>query len=136
MVESVKSQLPEGVTTEEVAGDARKASGATGGVAVVQIITQVCMKGSIEKVMMLIYYLQLTKSISFYSIKLPANAQLYLEETRKFVDGEYIKPEYLMMVFGVEFELSDVLDELNGGVEKTKENKEEVIEEDDEEEDE
>ncbi len=71
------------------------------------------MKVSVEKMMVLIYYLQLTKSVSFYEIKLPPNAQLYLEETRKFVDGDYLDPQYLMGLAGVEFDLASILDGIN-----------------------
>ena len=101
------------MTTEEVRGDAQKASGSTAGVAILQIIIQLCFKGSISKILLLIYCLQLTKSISYFDLKLPTNAQLYLEELGKFVDGEYLKPDYIMGLLGIEFELSNIIDGIN-----------------------
>jgi hypothetical protein len=51
------------------------------------------MKGSIEKIMNLVYYLQLTKGISFYEVPYPSNSVVYLAETRKLIDFETLKPD-------------------------------------------
>ena len=68
------------------------------------------MKGSIDKIINLLYTLQLTKSISFYALKFPANAQIYIDELRKLVDAEALKPDNLLEMFGFEFKLADVID--------------------------
>jgi hypothetical protein len=51
------------------------------------------MKGSIEKIMNLIYYLQLTKAITLYEVPYPSNAVIYLNETRRLIDFESLKPD-------------------------------------------
>jgi len=68
------------------------------------------MKGSIDKIINLLYTLQLTKSISYYDLKFPANAQIYLNELRKLVDAEALKPDNLLEMFGFDFKLADVID--------------------------
>ena len=49
-----------------------------------------------DKVMNLVYYLQITKSVSFYEVKFPGNAEIFLQETRKLIDFEFLKPDPLI----------------------------------------
>ena len=100
---------------------------------VVQIILQIYMKGSVETTLTLVYWLQLTKSVSLFHLKQPANGQLYMGEISKFVDGDYLKAEYLIKLLGIDFDVSDVIDGVSAyaSVKKTQEedNEEELDEE-------
>ena len=66
MTMSIPAQLPAGVKLETVQSQVKGASTATIALSVVQIVFQICLKGSIEKIMNLLYYMQLTKAITFY----------------------------------------------------------------------
>ena len=58
----------------------------------------------------MVYYLQLTKSVSFYQIKYPANAQIYLLELSNLVQGENLKPDNLIALFGGDFTIADPIE--------------------------
>jgi hypothetical protein len=55
--------------------------------------------------MTLIFYLQIAKTITYYEIKFPGNAEIYLQETRKLVDFESLKPEALIQLVEPDFSL-------------------------------
>ena len=46
------------------------------------------MKGSIEKIISLVFYLQLSRALSLYEVPFPSNAVIYLVETRKLIEFE------------------------------------------------
>ena len=90
---SIATQLPEGVDEKDLRGSASVGSKSTIAITVCQIVFQLSMKGSINQMMTLVFYLQLAKTISFYELKFPGNAEIYLQEVRKLVDFESIAPE-------------------------------------------
>ena len=47
----------------------------------------------------LLFFLQITKSITIYKILVPAEIVIYIEEIRKFTDFESIDPNFLMKLF-------------------------------------
>ena len=44
------------------------------------------------------FMLQLIKSLTFFGIKIPANALIYIEELRKFIDFEMLSPDFVLKV--------------------------------------
>lgn len=55
--------------------------------------------------MNLVFFLQLAKAISFYDIKFPGNAEIFLQEARKLIDFEMLKPEFLVKLYDPRLEL-------------------------------
>ena len=55
------------------------------------------------------YYLQLTKSITFYGIKYPSNIEVYLQEMRKLVDLEHLQLTEIVRWFDPDFDLIEYL---------------------------
>lgn len=51
----------------------------------------------------------MTKAISYYSLKFPANSIIYIEQLRYLVDGEALKPDNLLKLVGADFSLADLL---------------------------
>ena len=46
--------------------------------------------------MFLILSMQLIKSLTIYEVKFPANVETYIKYIRMVVDGEMLKPDYLI----------------------------------------
>ena len=56
------------------------------------------MKKSIDSLWSMFFMLQLIKSLTFFGIKIPANALIYIEELRKFIDFEMLSPDFVLKV--------------------------------------
>ena len=54
------------------------------------------MKGSLDNLWQLFFMMQLIQSLTMFQVHMPSNAQLYVEEIRKFVDFEMLKPDFLI----------------------------------------
>ena len=52
-------------------------------------------------------YLQLIKAIALYDIKMPAIAEIFVQEIRKLIDFEMLKPEAIIKIFKPEFSLAE-----------------------------
>ena len=57
------------------------------------------MKGQMKNLLPLLFFLQISKSITIYKILVPAEIVIYIEEIRKFTDFESIDPNFLMKHF-------------------------------------
>lgn len=67
------------------------------------------MKGSIDKIINLLYTLQMTKSITYYCITYPANTIIYIDQLRSLVDAEMLKPDKILNFLGFEVTLKELL---------------------------
>ena len=81
------------------------------------------MKGSIERIMNLIYFLQMIKALSLYEIKYPGNSEIMIDETRKLIDFEALKPDNIIKLFVEDFDLQAVIE---GTASELKERKNEL----------
>ena len=96
---SVFQQLPKGVSEAELRSGAAAASNAASVLVIAQICMQLFMKGQIKNLLPLLFFLQISKSITIYKILVPAEIVIYIEEIRKFTDFESIDPNFLMKHF-------------------------------------
>ena len=51
----------------------------------------------------------MSKAISLYEIKYPANAEIMLQELRKLIDFEMLKPDFFIKTILPDFDLSEFL---------------------------
>ena len=65
------------------------------------------MKGNKNKILTLLYYLQLTKTIQFYNIGYPPNADLYIEEMKNLVDMEFASVGGIVRFFDPNFDVGE-----------------------------
>jgi hypothetical protein len=72
-------------------------------------VVQIATKGSIERIMGLLYMLQLAKALSMYEVKYPTNAEIMLQEVRKLVDFEALKPDNVLAQVAPGFNLQTLV---------------------------
>ena len=66
---------------------------------IIQIVAQVFMKGIIKSFLSFFFTLQIFVFLTLYEVPVPANADIYMTQTRKLVRFESIKPDNLLQVF-------------------------------------
>ena len=96
------------------------------------MVAQLSLKGSTQRVINLIFYLQLTKSLAGYEIVYPSNMQVYLEEIRKLVDFDFLKPQNIIRLFHPEFSIAELVDGIKDNFKSTATEMKRQLEEDDE----
>jgi len=53
----------------------------------------------------------MTKAIPLYEVSIPGNAELMLQEVRKLIDFEMLKPDSIASLLKIDFNLADFLGE-------------------------
>jgi len=76
----------------------------------IQLGFQFWLKGALSNLWVLFYSLQIVCYLSIYSIKMPANAEIYIIEITKIIEFEFFNIENLIVEFiDPEFKLFDFI---------------------------
>jgi hypothetical protein len=59
---------------------------------IIQLVLQIFLKGSVDDIWGLFLIMQLIAYMSIYDINIPSNVEIYVEEFRKLVAFEILKP--------------------------------------------
>jgi len=59
---------------------------------IIQLVLQISLKGSVDDIWGLFLIMQLIAYMSIYDINIPSNVEIYVEEFRKLVAFEILKP--------------------------------------------
>ena len=65
---------------------------------IIQVVLQLFLKGSIDDIWGLFLIMQLIAYMSVYDINIPGNVEIYVEEFRKLVAFEVLKPDQIMKI--------------------------------------
>jgi hypothetical protein len=65
---------------------------------IIQMVLQLFLKGSVDDIWGLFLIMQLIAYMSIYDINIPGNVEIYVEEFRKLVAFEILKPDSLIKV--------------------------------------
>lgn len=76
---------------------------------ITQFLSQLVLKGSLKHLLPAFFSMQLLKSVSILSIRIPAEIMIYLEQLRAFIDFEMLDPNDLMARALPGFDLADFL---------------------------
>lgn len=96
MRKSLPIQLPKGIKEEEIRQQAEAGANSMTFLIIFQVVLQLFMEQSIDSLWSMFFILQLVKSLTFFGIKIPANALIYIEELRKFIDFEMLSPDFVL----------------------------------------
>ena len=84
--------------------------------AIVQLAGSAFMKGALDDIWGLFLVLQLCAYMSVYETPVPANSELYMDEFRKMVKFEILKPDNLVGLWLPGFKLQDYLASARAGL--------------------
>jgi hypothetical protein len=65
---------------------------------IIGIILSFVLKQFKDRLMFLILNMQLVKSLTMYEVKMPANVEIYLGFIKTIVDGEMLKPDFVINI--------------------------------------
>ena len=99
MMKQIPRQLPKGVDAELLTQNSKDSGKAVEVFFIIQIIISVILKGSIDYIFSLFLTLQMIVHIDYFSINIPANIEMFLEEISKIVRFQLLKPDFLMGYF-------------------------------------
>ena len=92
----IPTQLPNGVSEELVVETAKTSIESFNTLLVLQLIQQLFFKGAFERALNLLYFLQVVRTLSVYSVNLPAILQIFLDEIRIMIDFRSISADSLL----------------------------------------
>ena len=76
---------------------------------IIQLVVQVCMKGSYVLMFNIILYLQIIKTLTLYQVDFPATHQIVLDQIRSIVDFDALKGDALLELFGIDTTVREIL---------------------------
>lgn len=80
MMKEVPDQLPKGVSAADIKAQAETTKNAMMGVAVIQLVASVFLKGVMNDLWSLFFTLQIMVYIKCYDVSIPAVAQIYIKQ--------------------------------------------------------
>lgn len=101
--------MPKGLNEEEIREAAKALQDASRSLIIIQLGSQVVLKGTIKHLVHMYFALQLLKAIPIYSIDIPAETMIYIEVLQSFIDFKMLDPNYLMGLVIEDFDLKDYL---------------------------
>ena len=106
--------FPPGETAEFYESLASSGIQSTLFIVIIQVIVQIIIKGSFDFFFGFIMYMQIVKCIALYDLNIPANVMVIIEQLRKIVEFEALKPKNLALIFWTEEELKGLKESLGG----------------------
>ena len=115
MSQSIPKQMPTGLTEEKLQKAYDVVDKVAKSVMVIQLVSQIFLKGSLESILSLYYSLQLICYVynifllkQFYS----SNLEIFILQLTKLIEFRSLQPEPLIQLYDEEFELDDYLQKL------------------------
>ena len=69
---------------------------------------------SISDILSCFYYLQLCCFYTFYDVRMPANAEIWLDNLRNLVSFRGLSPDAIMAALGIDWTVKDMLGIVDG----------------------
>ena len=92
----VPRQLPKGVSEEQLVKQASVASYSAIGITLLEIIIQISLKGSLDRLWVMFFTLQIICYLSIYDVAIPANAEIYVQKVIEILEFQLINPTGLI----------------------------------------
>ena len=90
--------------------DAETASGSMTTLIIIQLVLQVALKGSIDDLWSFFLIIQLVAYMSIYETPIPANVEIYVNEFRKMVKFEILKPDNLLALIDPDLTVASLIE--------------------------
>ena len=94
----IPPQLPLGLSEDELIEQAKSAQSSVLGIFIVQLILQIFLKGSLDRLWNLFFTLQIICHLVIYTVPFPANTSIYIVEFTKLIEFTALNPDSLLQV--------------------------------------
>ena len=97
----VPTQLPNEISEQNVVASAEAAKDGMTSMFILQLIMQVCLKGSLNDLWLMFFTLQIMCYLVIYDIPIPANAGIFLVEFTRLIEFDILNPEtFIRLITG------------------------------------
>ena len=97
--QTIPRQLPKGVSEKSLKDDAEDIARVLNSMAYIQIGLQFMLKGIMADLMVTFYCLQICCFFTIYKVNVPGNSEIYIDEFRKLIDMDAVKPDNILKQF-------------------------------------
>ena len=94
----IPPQLPFGVSEDELIKQAKSTQNCVLGISIVQLVLQIFLKGSLDRLWNLFFTMQIICYLVIYTVSLPANTSIYMVEFTKLIEFTVLNPDSLIQL--------------------------------------
>jgi hypothetical protein len=95
------------MTEEDLIKQAEEAQKTMRTLMIIQLFLQIFLKGSLKLLWGLFFTLQMICYITYYVLKIPGNAEIYVEQFTKLIEFDILNPESIVKIFDPSFNLQE-----------------------------